>query len=161
MSSIKVEKIEERTKKLDFMTLNELNCGTSISNFYSYKTKELYDEASNMSTLFDQKMEELELRFQIAKSERKESEEMVEKEKKFFESRQKQIDDYLAHKAKKAADKKLRELQEAKSITIQAWWRGIMVRCYLGSFKKFKKRARKIRQEMRAAKSQKSKSKKK
>jgi hypothetical protein len=158
---MKVDKIKERTRKLDFKMLNELNCGTSISNFYDRKTKELYDEASDVSNMYDKKMEELELRFQIAKSERQEAKEMAENEKQIFESRQKQIDDYLAHKAKKAADKKLRELQEAKSITIQAWWRGVMVRCYLGSFKKFKKRARKIRREMRDAKSQKNKGKKK
>ncbi|CAG9797796.1 unnamed protein product [Chironomus riparius] len=161
MESIKLEKINKSAENFEFMAIKEQSCGNAIESFYEYKIKELYDEASRISALYDKKMEELELRFQIAKNERRESEVMADNEKKLFESRQKQIDDYLAHKAKVAADKKLRELQEVKSITIQAWWRGVMVRCYLGSFKKFKKRARKIRQEMRAAKSQKSKNKKK
>lgn len=157
----KLEKTNKNAQKFEFLALQEWGCGRAVESYYTHKIKELDDESARMSALYDKKMEELELRFQMAKNERRESEEQAENEKKIFESRQKQIDDYLAHKAKVAADKKLRELQEVKSIRIQAWWRGVMVRCYLGSFKKFKKRARKIRQEMRAAKSQKNKNRKK
>ena len=60
---------------------------------------------------------------------------------------------YQELKRKKAADKKLKGLQEVKVVVIQAWWRGFIVRNHLGSFKKFKKRAREIKKEFKTLKS--------
>lgn len=157
----KENSLTEKIKNLNFMISKEMLTGEAVENFYTYKIDFLNEESKRMSIEYERKMEEAELQYQITKNEKRRSDELIESEKKIFEFRQKQIDDYLAMKAKKEAEIKLRELQEAKSIMLQSWWRGLMVRYYLGSFKKFKKRARKIRLEMRAAKREREKEKKK
>jgi hypothetical protein len=58
---------------------------------------------------------------------------------KSFIQREQEINDDLTRKTEKSK-------QEANAIRIQSWWRGVMVRRFLGPFKKFKrKRGKKSR----------------
>lgn len=74
---------------------------------------------------------------------------LIQSEHEKFEKSDCEIKAYQEQKRKKAADKKLRELQEVKVVVIQAWRRGLMVRKHLGMFKTYKKRAKEIKNEFR------------
>jgi hypothetical protein len=155
--SISEEKICESIAKYQTMKSDEEKLAAKIIKFYSGKIQEMQDDAAQMSAEYDMQIEENELRYQIVTNERRRFDQMKENEEKFYENRAKEISDYLAMRQKKAADKALKILQETKATFIQAWWRGTMVRHFLGPFKSFKKRALKIRKEMRQARAGKNK----
>jgi hypothetical protein len=119
-----------------------------IKNFYSLKIKELQAEVKRMSAEYDKQIDEVELRYQIAAEEKKRFQQSIDNEMKFFAQREQEIKDFIALREKKAADKRLREMQEQKAVKLQSWWRGEMVRKYKGPFKFFRRRAQEVDVEL-------------
>lgn len=143
MSTLELEDVTNRTCK-----------------FYRQKVKELQEENDRMGADYFVQMENYEMEIQIALKTKSEVDKKIQQEHENFIRRQEEMNDYQARKRQKEADKKLLSLQKAKIVIIQAWWRGLMVRLFLGRFRSFKKRSRKIKKEFRAARAKKSKSKK-
>jgi hypothetical protein len=100
------------------------------------------------------------MEYQIALNEQRRLQQTVESEHEKFAKREIELKNYNEMKQKKAADEKLRELQEIKVVVIQAWWRGEMVRHHIGIFRAFKKRAKMIKKSFRDARAQSKKNKK-
>jgi hypothetical protein len=123
-----------------------------IERHYSMKIEEIRTESERMSAVYDKMLEETEWKLQIARNDKKHFFEMVKREEELFAQRQTTIDTYLEAKRRAAAEKKQRELEQHSSTKIQAWWRFVMVRRFLGPFKSYKKRAREIRRERREKK---------
>ena len=114
-----------------------------------------------MSIEYDKHMEDAELRYQIISEEKRKFDILVDQENEKFQTKQKAVNDYLEFKRRRAAAKKLHDLQEFNILIIQSWWRGELVRHFLGPFKAYKKRSKKIKRQMRLEKKGKKKQSKK
>lgn len=136
-------KIEEFKEK----KFNEHKNFQRIKNFYTLKIKELQEEVKRMSIEYDKQIDEVELRYQIAAEEKKRFQQSIDNEMKFFAQREQEIKDFIMAKEKKAADERLREMQELKAVKLQSWWRGEMVRNFKGPYKIYKRRAQEVQDE--------------
>lgn len=128
--------------------LKEQKVFRRIKNFYNLKIKELQEEVKRMNAEYDKQIDEVELRYQIAVEEKKRFQQSIDNEMKFFTQREQEIKDFIVLREKKAADKKLREMQELKAVKLQSWWRGEMVRKFKGPFKFYKRRAQEVHDEL-------------
>lgn len=123
---------------------NERENFRRIKNFYTQKIQELQSETKRMNAEYDKQIDEVELRYQIAVEEKKRFQQSIDNEMKFFAQREQEIKDFILAREKKAADKKLREMQELKAVKLQSWWRGEMVRKFKGPYKVYKRRAQEV-----------------
>lgn len=145
------KKINENLKRLQDLIRRENVSRRKIENYYDLKVAELQKETLRMSEEYDQKLDEVELKLQIVKNTKNLLNQAIESEGKIFTQRQLEMDEYIAIRNRKAAEKLLRELHERNATFIQAWWRGCLVRHHLGPFKMYFKRAKAIRKEMKSA----------
>lgn len=116
--------------------------------FYGEKIKKLNSEFRNINSEYDLQLEQVETDLQIALNERKNQLRDVQIERESFKKREEEMKSYQEAKTKKEAEKKLRELQEVKSVVIQSWWRGVMVRSHHGKPKAFKQRAKQLKKSL-------------
>lgn len=155
-NDLRLKKIENGTHKkiatMKISRLTEKKAFHKIKSFYRKKIDELQAEVKRMSNEYDKQIDEVEFRYQIAAEDKKRYEQMVDSEMKLYAKREQEMLDYVAMKEKKAADNKLREMQEAKALKIQSWWRGEMVRKFRGPFKLYKLRSRAIKDAKRREK---------
>ena len=121
----------------------------NISHFYVVKIAELKASTEKMENEYENYAETIETDYQKAVGDKRQLLGAIESDKQFYMKRQEEIENYVSEKRRKAAEKELLQLHETNAIVIQAWWRGILVRKYLGPFKAFKKRAKQIRKEFR------------
>lgn len=126
----------------------ERKAADKIQNFYNLKVKELDAEVKRMSAEYDKQIDEVEFRYQIAAEEKKRFQQMLDNEMNIFAQREQELKDFIAAREKKAADEKLRELQEVKAVKLQSWWRGEMVRQFKGPFKFYRTREREVLKEL-------------
>lgn len=129
--------------------------------FYNGRLKQLNDEIARMNIEYDTQLEKNETEFHLATNEKRAVQALIKLEHEKFAQREREMNDWQETKRKKAEDRKLREIQEIKIVIIQAWWRGVMVRQNLGSFRAFKKRAKIIKKEFQALKAKRKKKKSK
>lgn len=145
---------EEANKELLETTIQKFateNVSFKICKFYRQRIKELQDENTKMSAEYFIQLENYEMEFEIATKIKKDLDLMIQTEQENFAQRDKEMIEYQLKKRQKETDKKLLDLQQAKAIVIQAWWRGVMVRQFLGRFKAFKKRARQMKKKNKGA----------
>lgn len=147
-NDLRLKKVEDGTlKKMATMKtsrFNKRNVFKKIKSFYDKKVEELQAEVTRMSSEYDKQIDEVEFRYQIAAEDMKRYTQMVDSEMKLYAKREQEMLDYIAMKQKKAAENKLREMQEVKAIKLQSWWRGEMVRRFRGPFKHYKARSRAV-----------------
>ncbi|CAO1357754.1 unnamed protein product [Diamesa tonsa] len=157
----KEEEADERLFGFSCDTFNENDVQSKTEKFYRVQIDEMTAEADKMSIEYDKHMEEAELKYQIISEEKRKFDILVDQEHEKFQTKQKAVNDYLEFKRRRAAAKKLQELQEFNIIIIQSWWRGQLVRHFLGPFKAYKKRSKIIKRQMRLEKKGKKKQSKK
>ena len=155
------EEADERHFGFSHNTYNENDVQTKTEKFYRVQIEEMTEQTDKMNIEYDKHMEEAELKYQIISEEKRKFDIFVDQENEKFETKQKAINDYLDFKKRRAAAKKLLDLQEYNIVIIQAWWRGELVRHFLGKFKAYKKRSNKIKRQMRLEKKGKKKQSKK
>lgn len=131
-----------------------------VCKFYRTKITEHQTETARVSAEYDKQIEEVETQYQIVSEERRQLLLKVKDEHEKAAQQELELKAHEERKRKKAAAEKLRELQEVKIVVIQSWWRGLMVRRHLGKFKAFKKRAREIKKEFKAARAERNKKRK-
>ena len=157
----KEDEAEERLFGFSHDTFNEKDVQANTEKFYRVQIEEMTIAADKMSIEYDKHMEDAELRYQIISEEKRKFDILVDQENEKFQTKQKAVNDYLEFKRRRAAAKKLHDLQEFNILIIQSWWRGELVRHFLGPFKAYKKRSKKIKRQMRLEKKGKKKQSKK
>lgn len=157
----KEEEVDERLFGSSHNTFNENDVQAKTEKFYHLQIEEMTKEADRMSIEYDKYMEKAELEYQIISEEKRKFDILVDQENEKFQTKQKAVNDYLEFKKRRVAAKKLHDLQEFNVVIIQAWWRGELVRHFLGPFKAYKKRSKNVKRQMRLEKKGKKKQSKK
>lgn len=139
------DEANERLFGFSHDTFNENDVQAKTEKFYRVQIEEMTKEADKMSIEYDKHMEEAELRYQIISEEKRKFDILVDQENEKFQTKQNAVNDYLEFKRRRAAAKKLHDLQEFNILIIQSWWRGELVRHFLGPFKAYE--IRKEREE--------------
>lgn len=155
------EEVDERLFGSSHNTFNENDVQAKTEKFYHEQIEEMTQEADRMSIEYDKYMEKAELKYQIISEEKRKFDILVDQEMEKFQTKQKAVNDYLEFKRRRAAAKKLHDLQEFNVVIIQAWWRGELVRHFLGPFKAYKKRSKNVKRQIRLEKKGKKKQSKK
>lgn len=152
---------DERLFEFTHKTFDENDVQSKTEKFYHLQIEELTNSAEKMNIEHDKYMEEAEMKYQIVSEEKRKFDILVDLENEQFQKKQIAINEYLNYKKRRDAAKKLHDLQEFNIVIIQAWWRGELVRHFLGPFKAYKKRSKKIKRQMRLEKKGKNKKSKK
>ncbi|CAO1322204.1 unnamed protein product [Diamesa serratosioi] len=143
---------DERLFQFSHNTFDENDVQAKTEKFYHQQIEEMKKATEKMNIEYHKRMEEADMKYQLVSEEKRKFDILVNLEYEQFENKQTAINEYLDFKRRRAAAKKLHDLQEFNIVIIQAWWRGELVRHFLGPFKAFKKRSKNVKRQMRLQK---------
>ncbi|XP_063367247.1 dynein regulatory complex protein 9-like [Cydia amplana] len=120
-------------------TDNEQRVHTEVELLINIAINETLEEVERWMEKYDKDMERIDLKIQIqkndyqnARDERMGLEDTIEKHDKLMK-------DWINFKEEREKERQYRETMNKSAITVQAWWRGLLVRRQLGPYKPAKK----------------------
>ncbi|XP_063538911.1 dynein regulatory complex protein 9-like [Cydia strobilella] len=120
-------------------TDNEQRVHTEVELLINIAINETLEEVERWMEKYDKDMEKIDLKIQIkkndyqnARDERMALEDTIEKHDKLMK-------DWIHFKDEREKERQYRETMNKSAITVQAWWRGLLVRRQLGPYKPPKK----------------------
>ncbi len=142
------KQLEDELMELNNSISRENEIMHKIKMFYKEITMKMKNEADQMQEFYDRRAEELEFEYQLTLKDKEDVEKTLKEDQTTFEERQKVIDDYKEEVKNRLILLALLKKQNAAALMLQSVWRGVMVRNFLGQFKKNKKRAREIHRQI-------------
>ncbi|GJQ82965.1 putative IQ domain-containing protein G [Trypoxylus dichotomus] len=130
------DEIQEYEKKI----AHENRVHNEICIFMEHSMRHSSVETDNWLERYDRDLEALEGRIYEIKINIEQCETSFKLMDKEYESRALEIEDWLRFKEKLRKEEEELLNRNIAAIRVQAWWRGVMVRRHLGSYKKQKKR---------------------
>ncbi|CAF4798358.1 unnamed protein product [Pieris macdunnoughi] len=103
---------------------------------------EILEKVEHLMVKYEKDMEKMDLKIQRTKNKYETTEERRYALEEKLKLREEELNNWIAFKDKREADRLYREKMTDAALAIQAWWRGLLVRLELGPYKPTKRPAR-------------------
>ncbi|XP_061721505.1 dynein regulatory complex protein 9-like [Cydia pomonella] len=120
-------------------TDNEQRVHTEVELLINIAINETLEEVERWMEKYDKDMEKIDLKIQIKKNEYQNARDERMALEETIEKHDKLMKDWIHFKDEREKERQYRETMNKSAITVQAWWRGLLVRRQLGPYKPAKK----------------------
>ncbi|CAG9829937.1 unnamed protein product [Diabrotica balteata] len=135
--------IEEKTEVIKTMEAKinqDIRVHKEIENAMSQIIQGFEERVEEWKNKYYEKSKEMNEKLDVLQTKQNKQLEIIANYKELYAKRQQEIDDYKKHKIEQERLRLEKEEKNKKATTIQAWWRGVMVRKGFGKFRKKKEK---------------------
>ncbi|XP_072377529.1 dynein regulatory complex protein 9-like [Diabrotica undecimpunctata] len=135
--------IEEKTEEIKTMEAKinqDIRVHKEIENAMSQIIQGFEERVEEWKKKYYEKSKEMNEKLDVLQTKQNKQLEIIANYKELYAKRQQEIDDYKKHKIEQERLRLEKEEKNKKATTIQAWWRGVMVRKGFGKFRKKKEK---------------------